>query len=639
MKNSIAHRIADFLKDYPPFNFLEKNDLLTIAEDSEVIYLDKGKILFKEGENGHHLFYIVHKGAVQLQKITSENTETIDTCDEGDVFGLRPLFAQENYIINAIAEEESIIYGIPIARFKPLSEANKKVGNFLIQSFATNTRNPYARENKGKILSGTPMLETSNNPLFELQPAPVKRKIVTTSPETPIKQAAQIMSKRKVGSVLVLQDNRPVGIITDQDFRHTIATGSVSIDTKVSAIMNSPVICYPKGLTIAQAQIAMMKHHINHLCITEDGTPNTAVLGILSDHDIMVSQANSPSVLMKAIQRSNSTKELKKIRNKINLLLRGYIENNIPLTHVSKIIFELNDATIKRVVARCVIKLQEQTPVDFAWLSMGSQGRKEQLLATDQDNAIIFADPPADKLEETRNYFIQLATKVNKRLMIIGYEYCPGDMMAKNERWCMSLSEWKAQIKHWITDPGPDEILLSSIFFDFDISYGNSSLSNQISDHIFKLIENNHKFLRVMSSTALRNPSPVGFFRQFLVEQDGEKKDFFDLKKRAIMPLTEAARVLMLHYKVKNINNTAERFEKLAQLEPKNKELYLACGYASKALLKFRTRQGLENRDNGRFIDLSKLNKEDKMKLKRTFKSIKGLQELIKMRFETSAVL
>lgn len=639
MKNSIAHRIADFLKDYPPFNLLDKTDLLTIAEDSEVIYLDKGKILFKEGESGHHLFYIVHKGAVQLQKITSGSVETVDTCDEGDIFGLRPLFAKENYIINAIAEEESIVYGIPIARFKPLSEANKKVGNFLIQSFATNTRNPYARENKGKLLTGNPIIESTNNPLFELQPAPVIRKIVTTSPQTSIKDAAQIMSKRKVGSVLVLEENKPVGIITDQDFRHTIATGSVSIDTKVSAIMNAPVICYPKGLTIAQAQIAMMKHNINHLCITEDGTPNTTVLGVLSEHDIMVSQANSPSVLMKAIQRSNSTKELKKIRNKINLLLRGYIENNIPLTHVSKIIFELNDATIKRVVMRCVGKLREETPVSFAWLSMGSQGRKEQLLATDQDNAIIFADPPADKLEETRNYFIQLATKVNKRLMIIGYEYCPGDMMAKNERWCMSLSEWKAQIRHWITEPGPDEILLSSIFFDFDISYGDSSLSNQISDHIFELIENHHKFLRVMSSTALRNPSPVGFFRQFLVEQDGEKKDFFDLKKRAIMPLTEAARVLMLHYKIKNINNTAERFERLAQLEPKNKELYLACAYASKALLKFRTRQGLENRDSGRFIDLSKLNKEDKMKLKRTFKSIKGLQELIKMRFETSAVL
>ncbi|MEO2072054.1 MAG: DUF294 nucleotidyltransferase-like domain-containing protein [Zunongwangia sp.] len=640
MKNSIAHRIADFLKDFPPFNFLNADELLNISEESEVLYIDKGNILFNEGENVHAFFYIVHKGAIQLQKFQNERYETLDTCDEGDIFGLRPLFAEENYIMNAIAEEESIIYGIPIKQFKPLTESNKKVGNFLIQSFATNTRNPYAREDKGKLFFGNQVIEPiSNSPLFELQPAPIIKKIVTTSPETSIKSAAQLMSKRKVGSILVTKNDVPVGILTDEDFRNSIATGAYSIDTSVEKIMSYPVICYPKNVTIAQAQITMMKHNINHICITEDGTPNTRVIGILSEHDIMVSQGNSPSVLMKAIQRSHSTKELKKIRNKINLLLGGYIQNNIPLTHISKLIFELNDATIKRVISRCVIKLQQEPPVKFAWLSMGSQGRKEQLLQTDQDNAIIFADPPEGKLEATRDYFLQLATKVNKRLMIVGYEYCPADMMAKNPRWCLSLSEWKEQVAKWIKEPGPDEILLSNIFFDYDITFGDSLLSNNLSDYILGLIDDYPKFLSVMGSNALRNPSPLGFFRQFLVEQDGEKKDFFDIKKRGLQPLTESARLLILSYKIKNISNTAERFDRLAQLEPKNKELFEGCSYASKALLKFRTKQGLQNRDSGRFIDLSKLNKEDKMKLKRAFKYIKAVQDLLKMRFETATVL
>ncbi|WP_339652245.1 DUF294 nucleotidyltransferase-like domain-containing protein [uncultured Salegentibacter sp.] len=639
MKNTIASRIADFLKNYPPFNLLKKEDLLIISQQVKVKYLEKGKLLFAEGDIGHKRFYVVNKGAISLERENEGKRETIDKCDEGDIFGLRPLFAKENYLINAIAEEETILYAIPIKKFKPLTEENKEVGNFLIQSFASNTRNPYAEAHKGKLISDKEPVENQykpNNNLFELQPAPVTRKVVMTSPETTIKKAAQLMSKKKVGSVLVVEENIPKGIVTDEDFRDMVATGAFGIDTPVSRIMASPVICYPQGLTIAQAQLTMMKHHINHICITEDGTPNTKVVGILSEHDIMVSEGHNPSVLMKAIQRSSSTNELKKIRHKITLLLRGFLAANIPLNHISKIIFELNDATIKRIIERCIKKLPTPPPCDFTWISLGSQGRKEQLLQTDQDNALIFEDVPQEKLEETRAYFLELSRKVNKRLNIIGYEFCPAEMMAKNPKYCLSLSEWKDQFTNWIIDPGNDEILLCSIFFDFDISYGNVYLSNALADHIFSLTKDNRKFYAVMGATTLRNPSPLGFFRQFLLEEDGENKDFFDIKKRGITPLTDAGRLLILYHQVKNISNTAERFEKLAQLEPNNKELFLACAYASKVLLKFRTQHGLENRNSGRFIDLENLSKEEKIKLKRCFKSIRQVQELIKYRFEVT---
>ena len=140
-------------------------------------------------------------------------------------------------------------------------------------------------------------------------------------------------------------------------------------------------------------------------------------------------------------------------------------------------------------------------------------------------------------------------------------------------------------------------------------------------------------------SGALQSPSPTGFFRQFLVEQDGANKDQFDIKRRALMPLTDAARVLILSHSVKSISNTAERFEKLAELEPQNSELYLSCSYSFKALLKFRTKQGLLHHDSGQFIALESLSKMEKIKLKRTFKTIKELQELISVRFNVSNIV
>ena len=637
MTNSIAARIADFLENYPPFSLLEKSELLKISESITVFYFEAGRMIFRKDEQVHDQFYIVQKGAVDLQKVEeSKEPETIDKCDEGDIFGLRPLFAKENYQINAITDEESVIYGIPLNLFKPYAVNNPEVGDFLMESFASNTRNPYSEKHRGRLFSDEDDIQLNKDPLFELQPIPIVKKMVTVSRNTSIQKAATLMSERRVGSVIVVEDKKPVGIVTDVDFRELVATGILPITSDISEVMNSPVICYSKNLTIAQAQLTMMKHKINHICITKDGTPNTKVKGIVSEHDIIVSQGNNPAVLMKAINRANSTKKLKKIRTKIMLLLDGYIKSNIPVSHISTIIFELNDATIKRTISRCIDKMEEPLPCNFSWMSLGSQGRKEQLLLTDQDNALVFENVEEEELEEVRAYFLKLARKVTKRLNIIGYQFCPAEMMARNEKYCLSLSEWKDQFSNWVTTSGNDEILLCQIFFDYDISYGESRLTNELSDHVYDILKGNRNFLNRLAAQALRNPSPLGFFRQFLVEHDGEKKDLFDIKKRGIMPLTDAARLLILEHRVKNISNTAERFEKLAQLEPNNKEIYQACAYSSKALIKFRTKQGLKNKDNGRFINLEDLGKEDKIKLKRCFKSIKEIQELIKIRFETT---
>ncbi|MFV8224289.1 DUF294 nucleotidyltransferase-like domain-containing protein [Christiangramia aquimixticola] len=640
MTNSIANRIADFLSHFPPFSLLKNTEREKIANEVRVLYFPPGKPVFLKDEKVHNHFYIVQKGAVDLQKVNQgQEPETIDKCDEGDVFGLRPLFAKENYQINAITDEESVIYAIPSEIFKPYAISNPQVGNFLMESFASNTRNPYSNEHRGKLFTEEDDISLKREALFELQPIPIIKKIITVTPETSIQQAALLMYKRKVGSVIVVENELPVGIVTDVDFREQVATGKISVQSPIQEIMRSPVICYSKGLTIAQAQLTMMKHNINHICITKDGTPNTKVKGIVSEHDIIVSQGNNPAVLMKAINRASSTNKLKKIRSKIMLLLDGYLKSNIPLGHISNIIFELNDATIKRTITRCIEKMNSPVPVEFTWMSLGSQGRKEQLLHTDQDNALVFQDVPEDQLEETRAYFLKLATKVTKRLNIIGYKFCPAEMMARNPKYCLSESEWKDQFSNWVTASGNDEILLCQIFFDFDITYGNVRLTNAISNHIFDILKGNKNFLNRLAAQALRNPSPLGFFRRFLVEQDGEKKDLFDIKKRGIMPLTDAARLLILEHRVKNISNTAERFEKLARLEPNNQELYLACAYSSKALIKFRTRQGIKNKDNGRFINLGDLGKEDKIKLKRCFKTIKEVQELIKIRYETTYYL
>ena len=635
MKNTISHRVADFLKSYPPFSFLQQRDLEKISEQISIIYKEKDSVVFAENEETHDSFYVVHKGAVALK--TSLSNDILDMCDEGDIFGLRPLIANENYQMEARSYEETILYAIPLTIFRPYALENKAIGNFLIESFASNTLHPYSKSHRGKLYGD----ESSDIEVkvLDLQPVKYSKKLVSCSATTTAKDIALIMNKKNVGAILVVEETLPVGIITDKDLRNKIVTGEYPVTATASEIMTAPVITYPKKMTITQAQMAMMKSDISHLCITKDGTINSKAVGMLSKHDVMVSLGNNPAVLIKAIKRAKKTKHLKPIRAQIMQLLQGYIDQNIPIMLTSKIITELNDACIKQVIAIALDKMQTHPPVKFAWLAMGSQGRSEQLLQTDQDNALVYEDVAEELEAETKKYFLELATYVNKGLFDIGYEYCPAEMMASNPKWCLSLGEWKKMIYHWITNTGKNEVLLSFIFFDYSLSFGDSELANNLSEFIFENVKANPVFYVHLVSGALQSPSPTGFFRQFLLEQDGANKDFFNIKNRALMPLADAARVLILSHSVKSISNTVERFEKLAELEPDNSELYLACAYAYKVLLKFRTKQGLEHNDSGQYIALESLSKAEKIKLKSTFKTIKELQEIISIRFNVSNIL
>ncbi len=637
MKNTISYRIADFLKRYPPFSNLLGVQLETLSEEVSIIYKEKGHTIFSIDESAHPQFYVVHKGAVALWNLAEKSV--LDICDEGDIFGLRPLMANENYRLTAKTEEETILYAIPIEKFKPYIRENRRVADFLVESFASNTRNPYDKSNRGQLLGDVvPSSTNHSNQLLDLQPVDYSQNIESVSTETTIKTIAQRMTSKRIGAMLIEKDGLPIGIITDKDLRNQIATGEYPITSKAKNIMSSPVITYPTKLTLTQAQMAMMKSNISHLILTKDGTVNTKAVGILSKHDIMLSLGNNPAALVKAVKRSATVEEIKPLRKGVMNLLRGYLDQHIPMALTSKIISELNDVCIKRTVELSLQQMDTKPPTKFAWLAMGSQGRSEQLLHTDQDNALLFEDVPDSEYEQTRGYFLELASLITKGLHTIGYEFCPADMMGSNPKWCQSLSGFKKMTTTWIASPGPEEVLLSSIFFDYSRAYGDKELVTKLSKHIFNTVEKYPIFLSHLGGSALMNPSPTGFFRQFLVEQDGEHKDFFDIKQRALMPLVDAARVLILSKNVPDISNTWERYEKMAELEPNNKELFLACGYATKALLRFRTKQGLLNKDSGRYINLEALNKEEKMKLKRTFKTIKEIQEVINIRFMVSRV-
>ncbi len=633
--NTIAEHIADFLKEYQPFDNLTFQELSEIATSIRVVNIEKHKTLFQIDDVLHDSFYVVASGVINLSVIADAEETLLNKCHEGDIFGLRPFFAKNNYMMTAKAREESIVYAIPIATFRPFVANNSEVLDFLLESFASNTSNHKDKENlRGKLISDNVFYSDQQSEMQYFQSLTYNKSPFTATITSIVSEIAQIMTDNLVNSIVICDNNTPIGIVTHADMCSKIATGRFPISVSIDKIMSSPVVTVVENVSLAEAQLLMIKNNVSHLCVTLDGTNKSVVKGIISEHDLIVAQASNPGVLIKEIKRSQTAKDLKQIRDRMTDLIQNSIQKNIPLTHVNNIASEINLAIIKRSVELSILDLGSP-PARFAWLSIGSQGRKEQLLLTDQDSILIFEDVTPEKYREVKDYFIKLGKRTTATLEKVGYEFCPNGHMGSNMLWCKSLTDWTKQYNSWMNTPGENSNDLSSIFFDYEIAFGEPKIEEAIETIIFKNAKNNTLFFDFLGNDALKKNAPLSFFKKFMLEEEeGPNKNKFDIKTRALMPLIDGARLFALSYNIKGINNTYSRFKQLAIVDAKNAEVYLNCAEAFLILSKFRTIEGLKNDDSGQYINMNELSKIDKEKLKNAFAPMRELEELIKSKFQ-----
>jgi CBS domain-containing protein len=631
--NSIASRIADFLKQFPPFNNLSLEELTIVAMNIRVVNLEKNKTLFQINDTLHDSFYMVASGVINLSVISDSEETLLNKCVAGDVFGLRPFFAKNNYMMTAKAREECIVYAIPIATFRPFVAQNAEVLNFLLESFANNTSNPADKENRGKLLSDNVAYTSKPTEIQYFQTLSYNKTPLKVTPTHSIKDVAQLMSDNLIDNVIISELNFPIGIVTDTDMRSKVATGRFEITSSINKIMTFPVITVAENVSLAEAQLLLLKNNVSHLCVTIDGSDKSEIKGVITEHDLIVSQASNPGVFIKEIKRSQNASDLSRVRSKLSDLVQTSLTKNIPLAHISNIASEINTAIIKRSVELAILDLGSP-PARFAWLSIGSQGRKEQLLLTDQDSILVFEDVAADKYRDVKNYFMKLTKKAVSTLETIGYEQCQNGHVASNMIWCKSITEWIKQYSNWMNSPGEKNNEISSVFFDYEIAFGEQQIEDAISDIIFVNAKKNKLFFDYLGNDALRKPPPLSFFKKFNVEETGLNIGKFDIKNRAILPLVDGARLFVISHNIKGINNTFFRFKQLAMVDQKHSEIYLNCADSFQTLSKLKTSEGLKYDNSGQFINIEDLSKIDKENLKNALAPIKELEELIKDSFQ-----
>lgn len=637
--NAIQERVYEFLNQYPPFNLIQEEQLRVLAAQVRVLYLEPEQVLFKQNDNAHAYFYVVRQGSVRLEQTEDvEKPRLLDVCDEGDVFGVRALLAKKAYSSTATASEETLVYAIPIATFEPILNANAQVALYFAAGFAsggTAQRQPTMQDtNKARVglrTQGGHMHLPSLDAVVKVGTA---KELIYCTQGTSIRLAAQIMSDKNSSFIVVVDEQQhPIGIITDTDLRKQVVAGPVAIQDPVEQIMSKPVVAIAPEPTMADALIAMIRSKVKHLCITQDGSINSRATSVLTEHDLLLAQGNNPAVLITEIRQTKTIDSLPDIRNRAEELLQKYLEQEVNIAFVANIITEINDAIIVRALQHAEAILGVP-PLRYCWLSIGSEGREEQLLRTDQDNALVFENRHVAEEKEAQGYFVKLAAIVNDVLVSCGFERCPADMMASNPQWCQPLHVWEQYFYHWIHEPTEDALLHSSIFFDYRPVYGDFSLSRQLTEYIYQHIQQEKIFLPYLAKHALQSPPPLSFFRNFIVERGGEHKNEFDIKLRAMTPLVDAARVLTLDNRIAGENNTFKRFERLAKLEPQNAELYKEAAMAYEIMMRFRALHGLRNHNSGRYINPDQLNKLERQALRNTFKPISDIQELLQVRFQ-----
>jgi CBS domain-containing protein len=460
-----------------------------------------------------------------------------------------------------------------------------------------------------------------------------KGKLFTAPASSTVQEVARLMSDNTIGSLLLTDDNlKIVGIITDKDIRSKVVARGLDYTSKAQGIMSFPVQTISNLAVGFDALLKMMKEGVHHLAIEKNGE----ISRMITTHDIMVHQGTSPLYLFREIVSLKKIEGLYALSKNIPFIIRTLIEEGAKANNITRMITVLNDHILKKLLTL----LQEElgpAPLSYCWLLVGSEGRREQTFKTDQDNGILYGESDDPVLaEEARRYFDKFAQQAIAHLVKCGYPLCPGDIMASNPKWRQPYSGWVNHFAKWCGTPNPQEVLNSIIFFDFRSGYGDDSLADKLRDDLNGIIKREGLFLLYLARNCLASRPPLTFFKNFIVEKNGDHKDTFDLKTKAIVFIVDFARVMALKYGINEVNT----LDRLAALN----EEYLSpglCGQIIEAyefLMHLRLVHQLRMLEKGEeannHINPKDLSDLERQTLKEAFGVINRLQDVIRLEFQ-----
>lgn len=606
-----------FIAQCPPFNALSENQLGQCLKNLKIVYLKAGDDLAQDGEQQ---FLILRSGSLELR---DSEGEFYDRLSAGDCFMFPVIVgdvAAGDAPLNVRFLEDSLVYLLPPSLIELFAETVTQFESFIGQQ----TQSPLIHE------------ESEQERDYRLN-QPVSSLMVDTPlcthQSVSIAEAARKMSEARVSSILVVDDERLTGILTDRDLRSRVLAKGVSAEASVASVMTSEPRTIAPQQTVYEAQMLMMGENIHHLPVVKRGKP----VGIIALNDFVRAQNSEPIYMIQAIHRASARDELYRVSHRLPDLICKMIQANVRADEIGRVITSITDA-----VTRQLIYLAQRSfgsaPCAYAWVVFGSQARQDQMLGSDQDNGLILENG-AD--EQAQEYFKRFAAFVNEGLDRSGLKYCPGGIMAMTDKWRRPLSDWQYYFTRWIREPEPKALMHASIFYDIRHVAGDRHLTDALMALVLDEAKKNTIFLACMSDNALQTSPPLGFFKQFVLEKDGNHNSVLDLKLRGTVPIVAAVRLYCLAHGIDAVN-TRDRLLALSEAqilsESEAKNLIDAHEFIARLRLENQSTAMQEEREPSNNLDPDDLSPLVRHQLKDAFSVVAESQKHLKMRFGHGAI-
>ncbi len=546
-----------FFTAHAPFDRMEAAHILWMVERMQLAYYPAGEIILAPDTTPAERFLVIKQGSVHGEQ-TIANASEADTwleLAEGECFPLGALLARRPVASIYRADSDVFCFELAAADFQQLVSLSVPFSDFCTRRIANLLEHSKQIIQAQYTQSGAEQ-QSLSSPLSAI----IRGVPVTCAPDTPVREVLTQMHELRIGSMVAVDTaGRPLGILTLPDVLERIALPQIDLATPVIQLMTLQLTTLPPQALAHEAALLMAKFGFRHLLVVE----HEKLLGLVSEKDLFTLQRVGFRQIGSAIRHAHNLEALQHAAADIRSMAHNMMAQGVAAEQLTQFISTFNDQLTARIVELefAASDLSSAVPNGHVcWIALGSEGRFEQTLSTDQDNALIFTLDDGQNPDTVRSQLLPIANRINDTLAQCGFPLCKGKIMASNPLWCLSLGEWKQTFANWINNGTPESLLHSSIFFDFRALFGTAELAEELRDWLTRVAADNSRFLHQLSENALRNRPPLGLVRDFVVG----KENTLDLKLNGITPFVDAARIFSLSAGVTH-TSTIERLRGCAE--------------------------------------------------------------------------